>query len=133
MSDEALVAGFEDCSLPGSAFHHREHVRLTWIYVRRYGETAALARLEDGLKRYAAHNGAAGKFHYTITRAWLRLVASAAGQQPSACFDELVARRPELLDKSTLGRHYSGGVLGTDRARLGFVEPDLEPLPECRP
>jgi hypothetical protein len=127
------VAGFEDCSLPGSAFRHREHVRLTLIYVRRYGEMVALARLEDGLKRYATHNGAADKFHYTITRAWLRLVASAAGEQPTAAFDELVARRPELLDKSTLGRHYSSDVLGSDRARLGFVEPDLEPLPACRP
>jgi hypothetical protein len=27
MTDEEFVRGFEGCTLPNSAFHHRDHVR----------------------------------------------------------------------------------------------------------
>ena len=36
MTDSEFVDSFEDCTLPSTAFHHRDHVRLAWIYLRRH-------------------------------------------------------------------------------------------------
>ena len=43
MDDASLLAAFQDTSLPAEAFHHREHVRVAWMYVMRYGVVAALS------------------------------------------------------------------------------------------
>ena len=34
MTESEFVAAFEDASLPETAFRHRDHVRLAWIYLR---------------------------------------------------------------------------------------------------
>ena len=58
LNDHDFVQAFEDLSLPGEAFHHREHVRLAWIYLARHDETEALRLAERGIRRYASHLGA---------------------------------------------------------------------------
>ena len=42
ISDEELLARFEDGSLPNGEFHHEQHVRVAWMFVRRYGMPDAL-------------------------------------------------------------------------------------------
>ncbi|MQS14959.1 hypothetical protein F7Q99_22515 [Streptomyces kaniharaensis] len=37
-------------------------------------------------------------------------------------------RRPDLLDKELLTRHYRPGTLADERARTSWVAPDLKPL-----
>ena len=39
-------------------FGHREHVHLTWLAIRRYGATAALTLISDGIRRTATYAGA---------------------------------------------------------------------------
>jgi hypothetical protein len=130
VAPDTLRGRFERCSLAGSEFRHREHVRLTWIYLAEYGEEEALRRLADGLGRLAATNGAADRFHYTITRAWVRLVEAARQVRPTAdSFDALIAACPDLLDRRTLGRFYSDACLQSAVARAKWVPPDLAPLP----
>ena len=109
-------------------FDHRQHVKFAWTVL---GESPASAPsiVSDEIKRFAdAH--APGRFHETITQFWVALVAHTreVAKQDSD-FDAHVARFPVLLDKSALGRHYSGTALGSEQARSAFVEPDLLPLP----
>ncbi len=47
--------------------------------------------------------------------------------------DDLLARSPFLLDKSLPYRHWKGETFNSDRARAGWVEPDLVPLPRAGP
>ena len=74
MDDASLLAAFQDTSLPAEAFHHREHVRVAWMYVMRYGVAAALTSYGEGLRRFAAAKGKPQLYHETITWAYLLLI-----------------------------------------------------------
>jgi hypothetical protein len=123
-SDDSFAAAIERGEVPEGGFHHRDHLRLAWIYVRRYGREEAGARIAETIRRFAAHHGQSAKYHETMTQAWLLLVAGA----PGASFEEAMAGRPELLDKEYLATYYSAGLLASEEARLRFVTPDIAPL-----
>ena len=127
MTDEEFARAFESCETAEACFHHRDHVRLAWIYCRRYGAEEAEVRIAEAIRRFAAHVGKAEKYHQTITIAWMRLVASAA-RMGDGDFEEFARRNPGLLKKSALGEYYSEAVLRSEAARGGFVEPDLKAL-----
>ena len=113
----------------GGRFGHRQHVQLTWLAVRRYGMPAAIRLVSDGIRRTARYAGAPQKYHETISRAWVELVAHHTGQDPAADFDTFAARNPALLDKRLLTRFYRSTTLAGAAARSGWVEPDLAPFP----
>ena len=129
MTESEFVRAFEDASLPNESFHHRDHVRLTWIYLRECGESGARSRLVQGIQRFAAAKGKAEKYHHTITLAWIRLVEAARASAGECDFDALIAKHPELLDKTILDRYYSAELLQSNAARQGWVEPDKMALP----
>ena len=130
LDDDALVAEFESCGLPASQFHHADHIRLAWIYLGRMSEKAATARIEQAIRRFAAHNGVSQKYHHTITLAWMRLVASALEATPKACaFEVFAERHPELFDVKALSLYYSSELLMSIPAKTGWVEPDRNELP----
>ena len=129
LSDSEFIRAFEGCTLPGERFHHREHIRLAWLYLRAEAPDAAERRMEEGIRRYAAHLGASQKYHHTITLFWMRAVASALGEGPRhPSFDAFMAAHPELLDKALVERHFSPPLLESAAARSGWVEPDRLPL-----
>jgi hypothetical protein len=129
VTDDELVRRFEDCTLPNSDLHHREHVRLAWIYLRRHPVLEALTRFTAGLQRFAAHHGHPGLYHETITWAYLFLIhermAADAGEAPEDTWEEFAARHPDLLawKPSILDRYYGAGMLQSARARRIFVLP----------
>jgi hypothetical protein len=128
--DESFAAAFENCTLPNHQFHHRDHLRLALIYLRRYGPHQARTQIAATILRYATFHGAAGKYHHTITMAWMRLLAgAAAAYPPETPLDNLFAAHPALLDKNTLNEYYSEALLNSPAARAEFAEPDLKPLP----
>jgi hypothetical protein len=100
--DDAFLAAFFDCTLPAEEFHHRDHVRLTWLALRRWGAEDGTARVLDGIRRYAAAQGAAQKFDAPLTRRWAARVAEALrGAPPHEPFGAFLARHPRLLDKDS--------------------------------
>jgi hypothetical protein len=130
LDDDALVEAFESCRLPGSQFHHSDHIRLAWIYLGRMSEEEASARIEQSIRRFAAHNGASQKYHHTMTLAWMRLVAAARQATPEARdFESFAAQHAELFDMKLLSRYYSAAQLGSSKAKSGWAEPDLSNLP----
>ncbi|MFD4659040.1 hypothetical protein ACFWP2_25805 [Kitasatospora sp. NPDC058444] len=113
-------------------FGHRQHVRLTWLAVRRHGATAALDLIGEGILRTATKAGAPQKFHVTMTRAWVELVALHAHDDATDTdFERFAARHPDLLDKDLLSRHYRPQTLASEQARTAWVEPDLAPFPRA--
>jgi hypothetical protein len=124
MTDADFVAAFEACTLPGSEFTHRQHVRLAWIYLSEEPLLPALARFIDSLKRYAGSLGATTKYHETITYAFLFLIHERMARQPAATFDEFADANPDLFE-AILKRYYRPETLASDLARTVFVMPDL--------
>ena len=129
MTDDQFLAAFEACELSAESFHHRDHIRLAWLCVRRYPGAESERRVTGGIRRFAAHLNASAKYHETITLAWIRLVAGAAAQlREEADFQALESAFPALFDKRTLEIFYSPELLASEDARQNWAEPDRKPL-----
>ena len=126
MDDASLLAAFEDTSLPADAFHHREHVRVAWMYVMRYGVAGALTRFRDALKRFAAAKGKPQLYHETITWSYLLLIGERTARRPAASSEAFVEAESDLLawKPSVLDRYYTTELLWSDLARTTFLMPD---------
>jgi hypothetical protein len=125
--DEELLTRFEDASLPLSDFHHAEHLRVAFLYLRQYPLLDVLARFPAALQRYAAAHGKAGLYHQTISWAFLFIVQErmAAGGEPGV-WEEFAARNPDLLagKEAVLKKYYRDETLESPVARERFLMPD---------
>jgi hypothetical protein len=130
LTDAEFLHAFESCELSNESFHHRDHIRLAWIYLQRYAELEAREHMAGAIRKFAAHHGKSDKYHETVTVAWLRLVADGiARTPPGSSFEQLTAAAPELLDKGTIEKFYSRATLASESARAFWMEPDLQRLP----
>jgi hypothetical protein len=100
-ADDEFMEAVEACTLPNAAFHHRNHLRLAWIYVCRFGYEAGSERMAASIRRYAAHQGATEKYHETVTRAWMDLVQDAVARANLlASFDTFLSAHPKRPRRS---------------------------------
>ncbi|HYC58353.1 MAG TPA: hypothetical protein VEK79_02190 [Thermoanaerobaculia bacterium] len=123
MTDRDFISAFESCTLPADAFDHREHVRLAWLYLREAPLLAALPRFITSLKRYATSLGASGKYHETITYAFMFLIHERMSRADATTFAEFAGENPDLFGP-ILERYYRRETLASERARATFVMPD---------
>jgi hypothetical protein len=129
-ADPELAAILPEITGPGGQFRHRQHIHLAFLAVRRYGMPEATARICAWIQRIAAYERAPQKYHHTVSRAWVEIVAHHVNADPDcADFGSFAARHPALLDKRLLTRHYRSSTLAATAARRGWVEPDLLPFP----
>ena len=104
-------------------------MELAWTTIHRYGPETAADVLCSLIRLGVQASGHADKYHETVTRAWVRLVADAMGPEPGEDFAAFWDANEALHDKHLPKRHYSVELLLSDAARQGWVEPDLLPLP----
>ena len=57
MSNEEFIRCFENDALPEDSFHHSDHVRLAFAYLRKYPVLQALEKFASALKRFASARG----------------------------------------------------------------------------
>jgi hypothetical protein len=110
-------------------FGHRQHVHLSWLAVRRYGTAGASRLVCAGIRRTARYAGAPQKYHATMSRAWIELIAYHVAEHDTEDFDDFVDRNPPLLDKRLLLRFYEPATLAAPAARTSWVDPDRAPFP----
>jgi hypothetical protein len=128
--DPELAAILSAITGPAGQFRHRQHVNLAFAAVQRYGMPAATGKICTWIRHLAAYERAPQKYHHTVSRAWVEIVAHHVGADPDcADFDVFAGRNPALLDKRLLTRHYRSATLASWPAREGWVEPDLLPFP----
>ena len=63
ITDDELLQQIEEGRLPLDRFGHAEHVRLAWLYLRRYPLLQAIARFRATLQAFAAAHGKHGLYH----------------------------------------------------------------------
>lgn len=127
MNQEDLIERFENCTLPPASFHHREHVRLAWLYLRRYPALEALSKFCEGLKRFAGSLGKSDRYHETITWAYLLLIRERMARTgPEESWEHFAEANADLLDwePNVLKRYYREETLRSELARQVFVFPD---------
>ena len=126
-----VVRSFESCALPPADFNHREHLLVALCYLRRMDDAEALARLRAGIGAYvAAHGINPSLYHETITAFWMRrvrayLVREGAARGLAELINGLAA---ESGSSRLIFDYYSKGLIDSEGARRGWVEPDLKPL-----
>jgi len=141
LSDREFMTLFENQSLPPEYFAHKGHIRLAWLYLQRYPLELAINKVEQGIKAYAGALGAVDKFHCTITRALVcimaqRLAVSKPGQQAQTSvparektpsWQAFISDNQDLLLDAfgVLQQYYSKALLTSEQARKQFVQPDL--------
>ena len=125
-----LAAALAEVVPPGGAFRHRQHIHLAFLAVQRHGAARAADVVARWITHIAAYERAPQKYHHTVSRAWVEIVAHHVGADPDCADFALFAERHQaLLDKRLLSRHYRSATLAAGPARRGWVEPDLLPFP----
>ena len=129
-ADPDLAGMLAAATGPGGEFRHRQHINLAFLAVRRYGMPEATGKVCSWIRGIAAYQRAPQKYHHTVSRAWVELVAHHVAADPEcADFETFARQNPALLDKRLLIRHYRSSTLAAASARHGWVEPDLAAFP----
>jgi len=123
MTDEEFLEAFEDCTL--EEFHHADHIRMAWVYLRKFGYEIGSAKVKEGIKRFAAAKNATTLYHETITEFWIRLVQHVIENYYAETFEKFLGSFPPLQDSKSIFRHYTKEFLMGANARLTWVEPDV--------
>ena len=147
--DPELAAILPAITGPGGQFRHRQHINLAFYAVRRYGMPDAIGMICGWIRQIAAYERAPQKYHHTVSRAWVELVAHHVAEDPDcADFGVFADRNPALLDKRLIARHYRSSTLAGGRpAAIGWSPTcgrfpgrlraarlaDRSPTASCRP
>jgi hypothetical protein len=126
MTDDELIRRFE-ASCPPEPFHHTDHVRLAWLYLRRHPVPVVLTRLSRGLRTLASARGKPDRYHETITWAYVFLLHERMARMESAHdWCQFARYHPDLLDwkNNVLRAYYREETLDSDLARKIFLLPD---------
>ena len=134
MDDRTFLRQFEDCTFPHDQWNHRAHIKVAYLYLRRFPLGEAIDRMRSGIQTYNAANnvpeGPNTGYHETITQAWMRIIGATINEcGSSGSADSFCDEQPHLLDKRLLLRFYSRDRILSPEGKAGFIEPDLEPLP----
>ena len=127
MTDLELIAQFESGSIPAAAFHHADHVRMAFAYLRQYSVLEALEKFSSALKRFAKAQGKQNLYHETITWAYLLLIHERMARAPrTQTWEQFESANPDLLTwkNGILKRYYAEETLQSDLARKAFIFPD---------
>jgi hypothetical protein len=130
MTDAEFARAFEGGAIAPADFDHDAHLRVAWVYLRESAShDAAIARMRAGIQRFAAAAGQPEKYHETITRAWMILLAQVRASQAAEYeLQDVLGRYPALADKNVLLKYYSRERLFGEAARRQWIEPDVAPI-----
>jgi hypothetical protein len=127
-NEEALIARFEDCSLPLECFHHSVHVQIVFSYLSRFPVLEVLARFPAALARYAEAHGKSGLYNETITWAYIFLIRERMIRANRAvqAWAEFQAENQDLLSwkDNILKKYYRDETLFSQLAKQAFLFPD---------
>jgi hypothetical protein len=126
MSNEEFIRCFENDALPEDSFHHSDHVRLAFAYLRKYPVLRALEKFASALKRFAAARGKTQIYNETITCAYFFLIRERMARSEGGSWEEFARQNPDLLiwKDGILSRYYQETTLKSELARNVFVLPD---------
>lgn len=127
MTEIEFFEQFENGTLSATLFDHEAHVKMGWIYLKKYGLLETLQNFSTALKNFAKVNNAAGLYHETITFAFLILINERIKQAESnQNWDEFRENNPDLFDwkNNILKKYYQEKTLKSVFAKKNFVFPD---------
>ena len=135
LTDEEFLRQFESTAWPREEWHHRQHVKVAYLYLRRFPLEAASVRIRERIKAFNAakqvEESLTSGYHETMTQAWLRLVYFTLcefGAVETA--DGFYEQNPQLWEKKVLRFFYNRERFMSAEAKAHFIAPDITPLPQ---
>jgi hypothetical protein len=127
----ALVAAFEDGSIPAPEFTHTAHIAVALSYLKEMPPEQALSRMREKVRAFAAHHGVGNLYHETLTVFWMKLLDHVASHQnvDLALFQRINSIVARWGTRAPVDAHYSREVILSNAAREKWVPPDRLPLP----
>jgi len=121
---------FKSCELPPVEFSHEAHLRLAWLHISQYGIVHAEENIQNQLQKFVAFVGAKDKYHTTLTIAAIRAVYHFMLKSKSDNFEDFIVEFPQLKHKfkTLMGAHYSFDIFSSAKAKVEFLQPDLNPF-----
>jgi hypothetical protein len=130
MTDLELTRALERGDIPNECFRHASHLHVAWVYLAESTSLEEAAeKMSATLRRFAAAAGKSEKYHETMTRFWMYLLARFRASESGQDLREIVEANPRLLEKNFPLDYYSRERLFSDRARTEWLKPDLKPIP----
>jgi hypothetical protein len=127
VTDDDLIASFENCTLANESFHHADHVRVAFLYLCRYPALEALRCFSTSLLNFATAKGKPELYHETVTWAFVLLIRErmARAGDPQT-WPQFAEANQDLLNwkENVLKKYYDRETLSSDLARHTFVLPD---------
>lgn len=127
MTEEEFYKQFEAAILDASIFNHSNHVKMAWIYLKKFELTDAMARFSKALRKFATANNAPKLYHETITFAFLILINQRMQiSETKDDWDSFRETNPDLFDwkNNILKKYYREETLKSQFAKRVFVFPD---------
>jgi hypothetical protein len=126
LGDEEVIRRFEAGEVPQAGFHHVDHVRLAFAYLRWHPVLRALEKFSCSLKRFAETRGKTQLYNETITCAYLFLIRERMAGGACESWEEFARRNPDLLcwKDGVLCRYYRQETITSELARTVFILPD---------
>jgi len=144
-SQEELLNKFEDCSL--DTWDHKTHIRVAYANLKQFGRRQAVAKINDGIKKFIENSPIAikTKFHVTMTYFWIQMIHFAMAntnydelkrhtdhENPDPGFQEFDAfleKNADLMNGGLFLQYYSKPLMFSPAAKEQFALPDVRPLP----
>lgn len=126
---ETLVGEFESWTINPTTFKHYQHLAVALWYVVHVPYPEATEKMRLGIQKLAAAYGKMG-YHETITMFWLEIVrgsvAEAGDEGSIVSLANCLAAK--FSDKNLIKEYYSTELIGSAKAKVEWVGPDLKPL-----
>jgi transketolase len=137
ISDEDFLAQFESATWPLENWHHRQHIKVAYLYLRKYPFAQAQTRIREKIRAYnTAKNvpeSLTGGYHDTMTQAWMYLVYFTLCEYGAAeNADGFYEQHPQLWRHKSLRFYYTRERFLTQEAKEKFVAPDIAPFPQSK-
>ena len=137
LDDQTFLGRFEAGTFPLEQWHHRQHIKIAYLYLCADPFEVAIERMRTGIRALnAAHrvpDELTRGYHETMTQAWMRLVeVTLCEYGPAGSADEFFELNPQLAEKKALRLFYSRERIMSAEAKAKFVEPNLAPLPRSQ-
>lgn len=124
---DAMFDAFVNGRLPRDAWTHEAHLITCWVALQDRTPQQTLRFLRDAIQTHncgiGIRNTETSGYHETLTVYYITAMANSSATTLEAVMKEPGCGRDAPLE------HWSRELLFGTRARLGWVAPDLAPLP----
>ena len=133
MTDKDLLKNFHDQNIPSTQWTHRSHLRVGYLYLKKYSFDMALIRIRNNIKQLNLVNkveeSVFSGYNETVTVAWLCLIQDVLALNiKTKDSEDFLESFMNILPKDKLQAFYSRNRLYSDRAKKEFLEPNLKKL-----